>query len=153
MQRRSRDTIIALDPSSTFCGWAVFHGLILVAHGTIKRGKMSLAAYASICGERILAAAGDDCEVWYEVNDRQRIPRERQVSMRKQAQGTGRILQALGVDGHEQHVDSKTKEKRGREASLIYGVEDCKANEHKLDAIALGHNIVTDPKRLARAHD
>ena len=154
----SRDIIIALDPSSTACGWSLFRGPTLESHGTVKRGRRTLTDYAHECAREIFAALGGDgftadLEVWYEVNDRQTIPRERQKSMRKQAQGAGRILQALGVDGHEQHVDSKTKERRGREASLIYGVEDCPANEHELDAVALGHAIISDPKRLARAHD
>ncbi|MDK1020063.1 MAG: hypothetical protein QGD90_00305 [Candidatus Hydrogenedentes bacterium] len=152
-----RAFIIALDPSSTFCGWALYQGVNLISHGTIKRGRLPLACYANICAKTIRFAfkkAGGtmDPEVWYEINDRQRIPRERQKSMRKQAQGTGRILQALGVEGHERHVDSKTKEKRGWEASLIYGVADCPVNEHALDAIALGHAIVSDPERLARRH-
>lgn len=150
--------LAVLDPSSTYCGWALFRGVELLAHGTIKRGRSGLTEYAAECAREILAAFVEHGgwphpEVWYEINDRQRIPREKQKSMRKQAQGAGRILQALGVEGKEQPVDSKTKERRGHEASLIYGVEDCPANEHELDAIALGHAIVTDPKRLARLHD
>lgn len=154
----SRTPIIALDPSSTYCGWALFRGVQLVAHGTIRRGKRTLTDYANECCREIREAAGADgfdadFDVWYEINDRQKIPRERQKSMRKQAQGTGRILQALGVEGQERQADSRTKERRARECSLIYGVEDCPANEHELDAIAVGHGVVTDPKRLARVHD
>ena len=152
--------IVALDPSSTACGWSIFRALELVDHGTVKRGKSTLAEYAKECTRAIRAAvvsAGGHLipfpEVWYEINDRQKIPRERQRSMRLQAQGAGRILQALGVEGQERQADSRTKAKRSLECSLIYGVEDCPANEHALDAIALGHSIATDPKRLARAHD
>ena len=146
---------VALDPSSTFCGWAVFRRLELIDHGTVKRGKNTLTAYANECRREILGAfqRAGGClvpDVWYEINDRQKIPRERQRSMRLQAQGAGRILQALGGEGQERQADARTKEKRSLECSLIYGVEDCPANEHELDAISLGHSIVTDPERLAR---
>lgn len=158
MQTRVGKPIIALDPSSTACGWALFRGVELLAHGTIKRGKRTLTDYARACALEIHTLCrphikDDKPDVWYEINDRQTIPRERQRSMRLQAQGAGRILQAMGVEGHERQADSRTKERRARECSLIYGVEDCSENEHALDAIALGHAIVTDPKRLARLHD
>lgn len=150
--------VIALDPSSTACGWSFFRGITLLAHGTVKRGKRTLTDYARACAIEIHSLASpylkrDKAEIWYEINDGQKIPRERQKTMRKQAQGAGRILQALGVDGHERQADNRTKERRARECSLIYDVPDCPANEHELDAIALGHAIVCDPKRLARAHD
>ena len=152
----SRTPIIALDPSSTACGWSLFRGVVLLSHGTVKREKNTLTAYAAECNVEIRKAVMlSGCrlipfpEVHYEINDRQKIPREKQKSMRKQAQGTGRILQALRVEGHEQQADSRPKERRARECSLIYGVADCKENEHELDAIAVGHTIVTDPKRLA----
>jgi hypothetical protein len=143
---------VALDPSSTACGWAVFRGLELIARGTVKRGKNTLTDYANECADDILHAAdGDPFDVLYEINDRQKIPRERQRSMRLQAQGTGRILQALGVEGQERQADSRTKERRALECSLIYGIEDCPANEHVLDAVALGHAVVTNPERLAKS--
>ena len=154
MQTRVEKTVVTLDPRSTACGWYLFRGVQLLAHGTIKRGRGGLTEYAAECAREILAAFVEHGgwptpEVWYEINDRQRIPPEKQKSMRLQAQGSGRILQALGVQGKEWQADSRTKELRARASSLIYGVEDCPANEHALDAIALGHAIVTDPKRLA----
>jgi len=147
--------LVALDPSSTACGFAVFDGLRLVDHGTVTRGKRMLTDYATTCAKTILSAVtshgGWEPEVWYETNDRQTIPRERQRSMRLQAQGAGRILQALGVEGHEKQADSRTKERRARDVALIYGLGN--ASEHAKDAVALGHSIATDPKRLARLHD
>ena len=154
MKHHRGASIIALDPSSTACGWSLFRGVQLVAHGTIKRGKNTLTNYAYECAREIHTLTRphrnhERPEFWYEINDRQTIDRKKQKSMRKQAQGTGRILQALGVEGQERQADSRTKEQRARECSLIYGVEDCPANEHELDAIAVGHSVVTDPKRLA----
>ncbi len=149
---------LALDPSSTSCGWALFRGTMLAAHGTTRRKGNSLTAYAREFASEVRAAVKlypDEAvvEVWYEINDGAPIPRKRQKSMRKQAQGTGRLLQALGLEGHEKQADNRKKEKRARDTSLIYGIpmKPTKTWEHELDSIALGHRIVNDEKRLAPA--
>ena len=67
--------IIALDPSSTACGWSLFRGVVLLSHGTVKRGKRTLTEYANDCAREIRrAVVSAGCrlipfpEVYYEIN-------------------------------------------------------------------------------------
>ena len=143
---------LALDPSSTATGWALFDGLQLREYGTVRRNSRKLVDYAAGIANVYFAAwarVEPPCDhqcIVYEINDTP-MPRARQASLRKCHEATGRILQALGVEGEPVQADRKKKKQRRADMELIYKLEG-RVSEHCIDAIALGHRVVNDPKRL-----
>ena len=139
---------LALDPSSTACGWALFDGQTLEAHGTVRRHKWPLHAYAcevdAITGEAIASLfSEDDVRVVYELSNRP-IPAVRLKGMVKAFMATGRILQAMRVDGEPVRPDNKKKGERRADMVLKYEIET-RLSEHAADAIMLGDRVVNDP--------
>lgn len=139
--------LLALDPSSTACGWALFRDKRLMDYGTVRRRKgEAVVDYAT--GVRLaikpLCASGAARAV-YEINDSAFIPRKRQKSMRLCQEATGRILQALGVEAEPMQADSRKKPQRRNEMLLIYEIKE-RISEHAIDAIALGHRAVSEIK-------
>ena len=135
---------LALDPSSTATGYAIFDGGELMQYGTQRRGEKTLYQFAEWFD--LLPLSWHFDLIVYEVNDTP-MPRARQASMRKCHQATGRILQALGVEGEPIQADRKKKKQRRADMELTYGLEG-RVSEHAIDAIALGHRVVNDPTRL-----
>ena len=135
---------LALDPSSTATGFALFRSKELVEHGTVRRRKgETVYTYA----ERVLLGIPVPYQrVVYEINDTP-MPRARQTALRKCHEATGRILQALGVEGEPVQADRKKKAQRRADMVLVYGIKE-RISEHAIDAIALGHRVVNDPARL-----
>ena len=106
--------ILALDPSSTATGYALFRDSRLLKYGTVRRKKNdTVYAYACSVAGRICCAVSitEGFRVVYEINDTP-LPRARQKSMRKAMQATGRILQALGVEGEPMQADRKKKSQK-----------------------------------------
>ena len=137
---------LALDPSSTATGFAIFNGLELMTWGTERRNKRTVCEYAQDLARRIFNEEDEIDRVVYELSDRP-VPRERQKPMRKSFMATGRILQALGVEGEPVKPDRKKKSQRRIDMELIYELEG-RVSEHAIDAIALGHRVVNDPQHL-----
>ena len=134
---------LALDPSSTACGWALFYGRELHCYGAVRRQKKQDQWAYAWAVQHAVPTSKD--RVVYEINDGASIPRKRQRSMRIAHEATGRILQALGVAGEPIQADNRKKPARREEMRLIYGVPDS-ASEHAVDAIALGHRVVSEIK-------
>ena len=134
--------ILALDPSSTACGWALFDNRALSHYGTVKRGKRGLADYAKSVPGHVFAPD----RVVYEINDSP-MPRARQKALRMAHEATGRILQALGVDGEPVRADRKRKKQRRSDMVAIYKLVGV-VSEHAIDAIALGHRVSSEIKGI-----
>lgn len=139
---------LALDPSSTATGWALFQGRELKEWGTVRRQKgQSLRDYALAVRKAMPLYRA----VVYEINDTP-MPRARQASLGKCHEATGRILQALYADGEPIQADRKKKAQRRVEVVMVYQIKE-RISEHACDAIMLGHRVVNDPKRWEPGHD
>lgn len=140
--------ILALDPSSTATGFAIFNNGELMTWGTKNRNNRPLHEYAADLAHRILNEEDEIGRIVYEVNDAP-MPRARQASMRKCHEGVGRILQALGVEGEPAQANRQKKGERRLKMTLAYSLKG-RISEHAVDSICLGDLFVRDRMKMVK---